>query len=138
MTSTEYRELAKEARSEHQEQVEVVKYLRRNKILHFAVPNGGHRHKKTARDLKEEGVVAGVPDLVITEPNNYYHGLFIEMKRRPKTLKNGEKSFIGINVSDNQQTMMQELRHRNYECVVCYGADEAIEAIESYVGNIER
>jgi len=136
MRSFEFLALYKEARSEHQEQVEVVKYLRRKEILHYAIPNGGQRYKKTALDLKAEGVVSGVPDLCICEPNKYFHGLYIEMKKRPKTLKSGKKSYNGIKVSDSQNIWHQKLRHRNYECIVAYGADEAIEAIDEYMENI--
>lgn len=50
----------------------------------FAVPNGGFRMGKTARDLKAEGVKAGVPDVWF--PISGVHGerpvkgLVIEMK----------------------------------------------------------
>ena len=33
--------------------------------LIYHVPNGGHRHKLVASKLKEQGVKAGVPDLVL-------------------------------------------------------------------------
>ena len=136
MTSQEFIAQCKEKRTEHQEQVEVVKYLKRNKILHYAVPNGGQRHAKTARDLKSEGAVAGVPDLVIPEPNKYYHGLYIEMKRRPKRLKNGKKSVTHTKVSPEQEKWLRELNERGYYAVVCYGEDEAIEIIEEYMENV--
>ena len=137
MTSKEFIAQCKEARSEHQEQVEVVKYLRRKKILHTAVPNGGQRHKKTASDLKAEGVSAGYPDLIIEEPNKYYHGLRIELKRRAKTLKNGKKSVSHTKVSQSQEKWLRELNERGYYAVVCYGADEAIEVIDEYMENRE-
>jgi hypothetical protein len=71
--------------TEHAEQVEVVKWLRRRGAVVFAVPNGGKRSKITAAILKEEGVEAGVPDLVcLTRPPKAAHfvGVVIEMKRR--------------------------------------------------------
>ena len=137
MKSSEFIALCKEKRNEHEEQKEVVEYLRTQKILFYAVPNGGKRHIKTALNLKEEGVVAGVPDLCICEPNKYYHGLYIEMKQRPKTLKSGKKSYRGISASDTQRVWHQELRHRNYACVVACGADEAIKVIEKYMENVQ-
>ena len=33
--------------------------------LIYHVPNGGHRHKKVAEKLKDQGVKAGIPDLVL-------------------------------------------------------------------------
>jgi len=135
MKSKDFIALCKEKRDEHEEQKEVVRYLEAKKILFYAVPNGGKRHIKTAVNLKEEGVKAGVPDLCICEPNKYYHGLYIEMKQRTKTLKSGKKSYSKIKVSDTQKVWHQELRHKNYECVVAYGADEAINVIDEYMEN---
>ena len=120
MTVKEFASLAKESRDEHQEQVEVCKHLDKLKVLYYAIPNGGQRYKKTAFDLKKEGVKAGAPDLCICEPNKHYHGLYIEMKRRPKTLKSGKKSFAGISVSESQTAFMQQLRDRGYQAIVCY------------------
>lgn len=50
------------------------------KMLLFHVPNGGYRTATTARNMKLEGVVAGVADLILLVPSNEYHGLCIEMK----------------------------------------------------------
>jgi len=136
MTSKEYNELQKEKMTEHQEQVIVNNHCTKNNILMFAIPNGAFRHKKTARDLKAEGVKSGVPDMFFPIPNKFYNGLFIELKKRPKTLMNGKKSFSGIVTSDNQKIWMQELEHRNYKAVVCYGSDEAIEVIDNYLKDI--
>ena len=53
--------------------------------LLFAVPNGGARNAITGARLKDEGVTAGVADLILLVPRiiNYeliIHGLAIEMK----------------------------------------------------------
>ena len=53
--------------------------------LLFAVPNGGARNAITGARLKDEGVTAGVADLILLLPRiiNYepiIHGLAIEMK----------------------------------------------------------
>lgn len=50
-----------------------------SKLL-FAVPNGHKRNVVTAVNLKNEGVVAGVADLILLVPNRYYSTLCIEMK----------------------------------------------------------
>ena len=68
----------------------------------FAVPNGGYRMGKTARDLKAEGVKAGVPDVWF--PLNGVHGrklvkgLVIEMKfgkNKPTPEQQAWLSFLG-------------------------------------------
>jgi len=46
----------------------------------FAIPNGGVRDAITARRLKDSGVLAGVPDLLLAVPRQEKHGLFLEMK----------------------------------------------------------
>lgn len=52
----------------------------RYKRLLFHVPNGGYRTATTARNMKLEGVVAGVADLILLVPSRTCHGLCIEMK----------------------------------------------------------
>ena len=125
----------KELRSEHQEQVSLVGKIRATlpDVLFYAVPNGGKRHIKTAFDLGKEGVNSGVPDLCFCEPRGKYHGLYIEMKRRPKTLKSGKKSYAGISVSDNQKNFIQRLKDRGYKAEVCYGEDEAWKLLNDYL-----
>jgi hypothetical protein len=49
-------------------------------IVIFAIPNGGKRGAREAAIMKSEGTLAGVADLFVMFPNNWYHGLFIEMK----------------------------------------------------------
>ena len=92
----------------------------------FAVPNGGKRHIRTAINLKREGVKKGVPDIIFAYPNEVYHGMFIEMKRRK-----------GGVVSQEQTEMIETLNHNGYLAIVCKGCDEAITAIKDYLGIID-
>ena len=135
MTSKEYRELSLADRPEDIEQIEVVEWMRKNNVLHYAIPNGGKRHVKTASDLKKQGVSAGVPDLCIPIPNNDYHGLYIEMKRRPKILKNGKKSYTNSSASISQLEWISKLNALGYKSTICYGSDEAIKVIKEYLEN---
>jgi len=59
----------------------------------FSVPNGGLRRLTTAQILKAEGAKPGVADLLLTIPNQDYHGLFIEMKTEKGTLSDNQKKF---------------------------------------------
>ena len=135
MTSKEYRELSLADRPEDIEQIEVVEWMRKNNVLNYAIPNGGKRHVKTASDLKKQGVSAGVPDLCIPIPNNDYHGLYIEMKRRPKILKSGKKSYTNSSISKTQSSWIGTLNAFKYYAVICYGSDEAIKVIKEYLEN---
>ena len=100
----------------------------------FAIPNGSYKSTTAQRKFKAEGLKAGVPDLFIPEPNKCYHGLFIEMKKRPKTLASGKMSYAGIKVSKQQEEWIDRLKAKGYQAVVCCGADDAIKKIEDYMG----
>jgi hypothetical protein len=91
-----------------------------NKII-FAIPNGGNRNVITATILKREGVLKGIPDLFIAEPNNNYSGLFIEMKH-------------GKNKPSKEQIdIMDKLRERGYKVELCYSFDTFVEMVKKYL-----
>jgi hypothetical protein len=113
--------------TEHEEQVAFVEWARlwlpeELRGLLFAIPNGGMRHKKTAADLKAEGCVRGVPDLLFAWPRLGKHGLFIEMKRT----KSG-------NLSKEQKEMIERLNKAGYAVVVAKGCQEAQDAVRRYM-----
>lgn len=112
--------------SEHQEQVavfiwaELHQTTRPELALLHAIPNGGHRHKAVAIRLKAEGVKSGVPDIVWPLPRGRFHGLYLEMK-------------YGKNKpSQNQKWWLGQLEKQGYSTTVCWGFEEAIDAIETY------
>ena len=87
----------------------------------FHIPNGGTRNVAEAVHLKRLGVKPGVPDLFLPYPANGHHGLFIEMKSekgRPSALQKEWVEWLNLN---------------GYMAVVCYGAGEAINALEVYL-----
>lgn len=111
-------------RSEKTEQVTFVSRVRHfyPGTLVFAIPNGGNRNAKEAAGLKREGVLAGVPDLMIAEPRGGFCGLFIEMKRK-----------TGGRVSAEQKELISKLRARGYRAEVARGVDEAWALFEEYM-----
>jgi len=111
--------------TEREEQKILIQYLQARRIPHYAVPNGGSRNPIEAKNLKAEGVNAGVPDICIPVPNKKYHGLYIEMKRQR-----------GGRVSEKQKEWIDKLNHLGYLAVVCRGFDEAREVVESYMKEI--
>lgn len=62
---------------EHSIQVGIVRYLRLNRILCFAIPNGGYRPVKTGAIMRSEGTLAGVADLIIVLDSKV---VFVEVK----------------------------------------------------------
>lgn len=112
---------------EHDEQAQFVRMVEAAyppgiSALLFAIPNGGRRPIKTARDLKAEGVRPGVPDLFLAFPHKGYAGLFIEMKRRH-----------GGRVSEEQMSYIEALRGQAYKVEVCRGCDEAFATLAEYL-----
>jgi hypothetical protein len=88
----------------------------------FAVPNGGKRDARTAAILKEEGVVAGVADLILLIPNRFYGALLIEMKTAKGKQSTSQKQW---------QKLITE--RREYKYIVCRSLDEFISEVEDYI-----
>lgn len=109
---------------EYDEQVAFVEWLswQYPNVPWYAVPNGGSRHKIEAARLKAAGVRAGIPDTVFPVPMGPYHSLYIELKR-----------IKGSRIDALQIEIMRLLTALGHKCVVAYGANEAIEAVEKYM-----
>lgn len=78
-------------KQEHQLQVLIHNFLLANRVFHFSVPNGGLRNIKVAKSLKDEGVMAGVSDIIIILPNEC---VFVELKNgKCGTQSDSQKEF---------------------------------------------
>lgn len=86
--------------------------------------NGGHRHKLVAIKLKQQGVKAGVPDLVLPMARGGYFGLYIEFKATPPR---------DAAVSPSQDAFIQGLIGEGYLAVVCRGWRDAMEVLGNYL-----
>lgn len=107
------------ARTEHVEQREFVSWFRKTfpAIRILAIPNGSQRSRTTGARLKAEGVVAGVPDLLVPAWN-----LWIEMKRAD-----------GGSVSTQQKDWHRYLESIDHAVFVCAGFLQAKEKVEELV-----
>ena len=104
--------------SEHDEQKVIVMWLRKLGIFVYAVPNGGLRDAITAKRLKDEGAMSGIPDLQIVLEGGKV--IWVEMKRRK-----------GGSVSPAQKKVHAQLEALGHTVVVGFGAKDAKEKIES-------
>ena len=126
--------------SEHAEQAELLRWSREAAVLAkypevewlFAVPNGAKlpytgtgrsRRCKQAGILKQEGLKAGVPDLVLPVARGQYHCLFIELKRNSSRAR----------VSDDQAKWIWALRALGHKAVVRFGWESARNTIIDYL-----
>lgn len=116
------------ARSEHDEQVALFQWQRMMSKSYpaldwmHAIPNAAKRSKGVAAWMRAEGMTAGIFDVFLPWPANGYHGLYVEMKRKPNKL------------TDKQTAFGHEMARRGFYVVVCYTADDAIKVIREYVG----
>jgi hypothetical protein len=92
--------------------------------LIFHVPNGGHRHKLVAIELKKQGVKAGIPDLILPMARGGYFGLYLEFKATPPH---------DSPVSPSQDAMLHALIEQGYLAIVCRGHADAMEALTAYL-----
>jgi hypothetical protein len=105
--------------SEHEEQVGFVNWFEAKfpGVLIFAIPNGGHRAMTVAKELKAEGIKAGVPDLFVPQ-----WSLWVEMKR----VKGGR-------LSQEQKDMIRSLENIGHTVIVGLGATDASRRVMEFL-----
>lgn len=118
----------KHSNEEHKLQCACVRWFRLQYPLLanalFAIPNGGSRNKIEANNMKQEGVTAGVADLILLMRNANYGALCIEMK----TLK-------GIQ-SETQKKWQHLTESLGNKYVICRSFEEFTKIITDYMKNI--
>lgn len=87
----------------------------------FAIPNGGVRSIATARRLKGEGVLAGVPDLFLPVARGQHHGLFLEVKTEKGRL------------SPAQASLCDYLKGQGYRVEVVRSVAQGVELVTGYL-----
>ena len=109
--------------TEHDHQKIVIAAIRRDfpDLIIFAIPNAGTASPQRGRWLKEEGLLAGVPDLMVARAAHGFHGLFVEMKT------------LTGSTSKEQKAIIAKLSAEGYLCKVCKGHESALSAIREYL-----
>lgn len=127
-------------RSEHDEQRDLFAWMEVAQAQHselrlaFAIPNFSGRLGnappiaaiRQAQKLKAEGRKVGVPDLMLPVACGVYHGLFIEMKRA-----DGTPSAVGPEQAEWHQALILQ----GYRVYVCYGFEQARDAVLGYLAS---
>ena len=111
--------------SERQIQIRCVSWFRARypeaSQVFFSVPNGGARNMWTAKNLRDEGALSGVADLVLLVPRHGYASLLIEMKKP------------GGRQSDTQKAFETAAKGFKNKYVVCYSVEEFKAVVEAYL-----
>ena len=111
--------------TERQIQIRFVSWFRQRypeaSGVFFSVPNGGARNAWTAKNLKDEGALSGVADLILLIPKHGYASLLIEMKK------------AGGRQSDTQKQFQRNAEKFKNKYVVCYSLEKAQQAVIDYL-----
>lgn len=86
--------------------------------LCFSVPNGGSRNAIEAANLKREGALAGVADLIIVIQSKV---IFIEMKA-----SKGRQS-------ERQQAFEKKVKALGFDYIICRSLNDFISAVENVI-----
>ncbi len=120
---------ARKAEAEGDEQAQLIKQFRAaypvEGALLIHVPNGGSR--KNAFEgwrLKEQGVRAGVSDLLLPVARGGFFGLWIEFKAAPPN---------DAAVSDSQKDWVALMRAQGYAAEICLGVAAAFQVLADYL-----
>ena len=110
---------------EHKLQAACVRWFRLQypKMKHnlFAVPNGSKRDVIIGAKLKEEGVLAGVADLILLKSNRFYGALLIEMKT-----PEGRQS-------DTQKEWQQKITDDGFKYVIVRSLEDFQREVKQYL-----
>ena len=106
--------------SELQAQIEVVRYLDAVGAVYCHVPNGGGRRRVEAANLRQAGVRAGVPDLLVfgSRRREDLPPIAIELKT-----ERGR-------ATEAQLRWLRDLTACGWSVAVCFGAAEAVEVLQ--------
>ena len=111
--------------SERQIQIQCVSWFRMKypeaSGVFFSVPNGSFRNAWTAKNLRDEGALSGVADLLLLVPKKGYAYLCIEMKKP------------GGRVSDSQKAFKTAVERFKGKYVVCYSLEEFQAVMADYL-----
>lgn len=117
---------AKNKQPEHELQKAVATYLDLMILeggespLYSATVGGVRTTMRQAVLMKQAGYKKGIPDIIIFESRNGYHGLAIELKTK--------KGYA----SKYQRDWIERLLKKGYYACVCKGLDDAIYTIKTY------
>jgi hypothetical protein len=92
----------------------------------LTIPQGARN-----KAIQKEGFK--VPDLLILEPNDKYHGLFIELKIESPYKKNGELK--ASEHLEGQLKCINQLKERGYYSCFSWSFEMTKEIIEKYLKN---
>lgn len=99
------------------------------KLLNASLNGVKLTSKLSAKRAKQSGMKKGFPDLFLPIAKKGFYGLFIELKRDENKALKIKKGIL----SKEQKQWIDDLNKQGYLAIVCYGFDNAKNAIENYL-----
>lgn len=113
---------------EHRIQASCIRWFRHQypklKNILFAVPNAARRSARNGAYMKEEGMLAGVADLILLKSNRFYGVLCIEMKKPDEYQRPAQKEW------------QKECEAAGNKYVVCRSLDEFMRVVTNYLNDV--
>ena len=107
---------------EQNDQIAFSAWLHAKGIKHHSSPNGEKRSSRRGALLRDMGMWAGWPDIIIPLMRGGYGALFIELKPND-----------GGKTQKNQAECHAYLREQGYKVEVCRGLNQAMQAVLQYL-----
>lgn len=101
--------------------------------LLFAVPNAARRTRWEIAQLKQEGMVAGVSDLLLLVPRGPWHGLAIEMKKETEEWHGGKRTVTRTYQRPEQKEWQAAVEAQGYRYEVVRSFDAFQKLIDEYL-----
>jgi len=98
----------------------------------IAIPNEGKRDPKLGSKRVRMGLKKGVSDLFLAYPVGGMHGCWIEMKKRRLHFDTEGEALRSV--TEHQKDWQIRMKQEGYFTAICYGADEAMKSISTYLG----
>lgn len=118
-------------------QVQVADYLRLRypKVLFHSDFGSGIKLTKgqAMKQYRQNGGRRGWPDMVLAEPRNGLHGLFIELKAKGVRLKKKDGTWASSHLEE-QNEVLNKLQRKGYAAYFAVGFEEAKQIIDDYLG----
>lgn len=95
-------------------------------ILMYSTENGGERSFRSTNHLKAMGMLPGVPDIFIAQPNKKFCGFYIEFKAGGNTPTETQNDFKGKALA------------AGYQWLCLYSFDAALLYVKDYLASHNR
>lgn len=124
-------------------QISISKYLQYKypKVIFTAESAGMNRNVVQASKDKQLRSSRGLPDMMIFQPTEKYHGLFLELKQAGTSIicKIGERKGFLVSKEhiQEQHAILLDLRNKGYYAEFAVGIDEAMKIIDKYMAGEE-